>query len=151
MYCKRCGHRTEEKSEQCPKCGEKYARAVELGPATKRKLRWHVVVIAFVIGVIGFVLVPRVFLRTELETIGLTDELRFLRAIGRSEYRHIGQREVLVKGQTLVIVWDLRWNTLQEKKQEEIVRLIGKAWKVVGGEDTRFRIEGQDETVASFK
>ncbi len=151
MYCKQCGHRTDEKQETCPKCGAKFATVVETGPPAKRKLRWQILVIAVVTSVIGFVIVPRVFFRTELETIGPTDKLRFLRAMGRSEYRRVGQREILVEGQTLVVVWDLRWNTLPETKQKEIVRLIGKAWKVVGGEDTRFRIEGQDETVASYK
>jgi hypothetical protein len=151
MYCKQCGHRTDEKTEKCPKCGQKFATTVDLGPAPKRRVAWRIVVIPILIGVIAFVVVPRVFLRTELESIGPTDKLRFLRAMGRSEYRRVGQREILVEGQTLVVIWDLRWNTLPEKKQDEIVRNIGKAWKVVGGEETRFRIEGVDETVASFK
>src|SRR5262245_2944292 len=143
MYCKQCGHRTEEKTEKCPKCGRKFATAVDLGPPPKRKLSWRIVVIPVVISVIAFVVVPRVFLRTELESIGPTDKVRFRRAMGRSEYRGVGQREILVEGQTLIVVWDLRWNTLGERKKEEIVHNIGKAWEVVGGEETRFRIEGQ--------
>ena len=151
MYCKDCGHRTDQKSETCPKCGAKFAAAVEkLGPDAKPRWRWHVVLAAAAIGVVVFVVAPRFFLRTELETIGPTDKLKFLRAIGRSDYRRVGQHEVRVEAQTLVVIWDLRWNTLPEPKQKEIVRIVGKAWQVVGGEDARFRIEGQDEIVASY-
>ena len=150
MYCKACGHRTEEKTETCPKCGAMFSSVVELSPEAKPKWRWNVVIASAAIGVIVFVVVPRIFLRTELETIGPTDKLRFLRALGRSDYRRVGQREVRVEEQTLVVIWDLRWNTLPETKQKEIVRIVGKAWQVVGGENTRFRIEGQDDTVASY-
>jgi hypothetical protein len=106
--------------------------------------------VAVVIAISTFVVVPRFFLRSEFESIGPTDKLRFLRAMARSDYRRAGQREVHVEGQTLVVIWDLRWNVLLEPKQNEIVRIIGRAWKVVGGEDTQFRIEGDDTTVASF-
>ncbi len=150
MYCKQCGNRPDEKTETCPKCGAKFATVVELGPAEKPKWRWHVVIAAAAIGVAVFAVAPRVFLRTELETIGPTDKLKFLRALGRSDYRRVGQHEVRVDGQALIVIWDLRWNTLPETKQKEIVRIVGKAWQVVGGEDTRFRIEGQDQTVASY-
>ena len=150
MYCKDCGHRTNEKTDECPKCGAKFATAVELAPAPKRKLRWHVVVAAIAGGVVLFVVVPRIFLRTELETIGPTDRLRFLRAMTRSDDRRLGQREIRVEGQTLVVIWDLRWNVLPEKKQQDIVRNVGRVWKIVGGEKTEFRIEGQDDIVASY-
>src|SRR5947208_689544 len=150
MYCKQCGSRTEEKLEICPKCGAKFGTVVELGPPAKPKVRWRVFVVALVIAISTFVLLHRLFFRSEFESIGPTDKLRFLRAMARSDYRRIGQREVHVEGQTLVVIWDLRWNILLETKQIEIVRIIGKAWKVVGGEDTQVRIEGDDTTVASF-
>jgi len=76
--------------------------------------------------------------------------LRFLRALDHSEYRRIGQTGFRLDGETLVILWDLRWSTLMESKQREIVRIVGRAWSVVGGAETRFRIEGEDGTVASF-
>jgi hypothetical protein len=68
----------------------------------------------------------------------------------RSAYRRVGQTGILVQGQTLIVIWDLRWNVLPESKQHEIVRIVGTAWHVVGGNDTGFRIEGEDKTVASF-
>jgi len=107
-------------------------------------------VAASVIGISVFVLFPRVFLRTELESIGPTDKLRFLRALENSVYRRVGQRELRFDGQTLVVVWDLRWNALPESKQQDIVRIVGRAWQIVGGEDTRFRIEGEDDNVALY-
>jgi hypothetical protein len=150
MYCKLCGHRTDEKTETCSKCGASLSSAVELTTVTKRRFRWSVVVGAFIICVIVFGVVPRFFLRTELESIGPTDKLRFLRAVQNSEYRRVGQREIRLEGQTLIVVWDLRWNALPESKQQQIVRIVGKAWRTVGGEDTRFRIEGEDENVALY-
>jgi hypothetical protein len=151
MYCKQCGHRSEEKTDLCPKCGAALTSTFELGPQQKRKVRWYVVVIAALIGVIGFVVVPRVFLRTELESIGPTDKLRLLRALQNSEYKKMGQRELRIEGQTLVVIWDLRWTVLPDEKQQQLVRNIGKAWRVVGGADTRFRIEGDDNDVAVSK
>jgi hypothetical protein len=150
MYCKQCGHRTEEKTDTCLKCGAKLSTAVELGTAPKPKFRWRVVVAASIICVIVVVLFPRVFFRTELESIGPTDKLRFLRALENSAYRRVGQRELRFEGQTLVVVWDLRWNVLPESKQQDIVRIVGRAWQIVGGEDTRFRIEGEDDNVALY-
>ena len=67
------------------------------------------------------------------------------------KYKRVGQREFRLEGQTLVIIWDHRWQALPEDKQTEIVRIVGKAWHVVGGETTRFRIEGDDATVAEYK
>ncbi|HLH30763.1 MAG TPA: hypothetical protein VKY31_06140 [Terriglobia bacterium] len=99
---------------------------------------------------IAFYAVPRFFLQTDLETIGPTDKLRFLRAMDHSAYRRTGQRSIHVEGQTLVVVWDLRWNALPETKQQEIVRITGHAWHVVGGDNTRFEIEGDDNPVASY-
>ncbi len=150
MYCKHCGHRFEGKAETCPKCGAKLATAVELGPAAKSKPRWTVLAAAAIIGVIVFVVFPRVFLRTGLEPIGPTNKARFLRALGRSEYRGVGQREFRVEGQTLVVMWDLRWNTLPDSKQQDVIRIVGRAWEAVGGEDTRLQIEGEDNAVASY-
>jgi len=150
VYCKQCGHRTEEKTDTCSKCGAKLSTAVELGTTPKRKFRWRMVVAASIIGISVFVLFPRVFLRTELESIGPTDKLRFLRALENSVYRRVGQRELRFDGQTLVVVWDLRWNALPESKQQDIVRIVGRAWQIVGGEDTRFRIEGEDDNVALY-
>ncbi|HYR88296.1 MAG TPA: hypothetical protein VE422_29725 [Terriglobia bacterium] len=103
-----------------------------------------------IVGVIVFVLFPRAFFRTELESIGPTDKLRFLRALENSEYRRVGQREIRIEGQSLLVVWDLRWNALPDSRQQEIVRIVGRAWQIVGGEDTRFRIEGEDDNVALY-
>ena len=105
---------------------------------------------ALIVSLFAFVVVPRVFMRSELESIGPTDKLRLLRALQNSEYRKMGQRELRVEGQTLVVIWDLRWNVLPENKQQELVRIIGRAWRVVGGEDSRFRIEGEDNDVAAY-
>jgi hypothetical protein len=151
MYCKQCGHRTDEKGETCPKCGAKFASAREsAAPAPKVKVRLHVPVATAIIGVILFVIVPRVFLRADPELIEPTTKLRFLRALIHSDNRRIGQRGVRVEGQTLLITWDLTWNTLLETKQQEIVHNIGRAWQVVGGGDTRVLIEGEDDIVASY-
>lgn len=150
MYCKQCGHRGEEKTEQCPKCGAKIATEVAITPAAPKKARWWVFVMAAVIAVAAFYAIPRFFLVTDLETIGPTDKLRFLRAMEHSAYRRAGQQSIHVEGQTLVVVWDLRWNTLPEAKQQEIVRITGKAWHVVGGTDTHFQIEGEDNVAASY-
>ena len=152
MYCKQCGHRTEEKGETCPKCGVKFATAREAtAAAPKARVRLQVPVATAIIGVILFVIVPRVFLRADPELIEPTTRLRFLRALSHSDNRRIGQRDIRIEGQTLLITWDLRWNTLLETKQQEVVHNIGRAWEVVGGEDTRFVIEGEDDTVASYK
>jgi hypothetical protein len=151
MYCKQCGHRTDEKSEDCPKCGARFATAVATLPSAKRKVRWQPPAAAAIIGVILFVIVPRYFFRTDAELIEPTTKLRFLRALSHSDYRKMGQRDFRVEGQSLIINWDLRWSVLPEPKQREIVRVVGRAWQVVGGEDTRFLVEGEDETVASYK
>jgi hypothetical protein len=151
MYCKQCGHRAEgTSSDTCPKCGAKLRTALDLGSAPKARVGWRLPVIAATLGLLVFVGLPRIFLRTDLEPIGPTDKLRFLRAFQRSEYRRVGQREVRVEGPELIVIWDLRWTTLPESKQQEIVRIVGKAWHTVGGEDTWFRIEGQDGNVASY-
>jgi hypothetical protein len=152
MYCKQCGHRTEDRGETCPKCGARFASAKDsAAPAPKAKVRLQVPVATAIIGVILFVIVPRVFLRADPELLEPTTKLRFLRALSHSDYRRSGQRDFRVAGQTLLITWDLRWNTLLETKQQEIVHNVGRAWQVVGGDDTRFLIEGGDETVASYK
>jgi hypothetical protein len=150
MYCKHCGHRGDEKVENCPKCGKKLASVVAITPAAPAKLRWRLFVFVALAATIAFYLVPRFFLQTDLETIGPTDKLRFLRGMDHSAYRRAGQQSIHVEGQTLVVVWDLRWNALPEAKQQEIVRITGNAWHVVGGENTRFQIEGEDNAVASY-
>jgi hypothetical protein len=149
-YCKQCGHRSDEKTESCSKCGAKLATAVAITPAAPAKVRWKLFVLVAMAAAVVFYIVPRFFLQTELETIGPTDKLRFLRAMEHSAYRRAGQESLQVDGQTLVVVWDLRWNTLPEAKQQEIVRITGKAWHVVGGENTRFQIEGEDNIVGSY-
>jgi len=150
MYCKKCGHRSDQIGETCPKCGAKVATEVAIERAPQRKIRWGVFVAASLIGVVAFVVVPRFFFRPELENIGPTDKLKFLRAMENSQYRKVGQREIRLDQQTLVVIWDLRWNTLPEKRQQEIVRMVGHAWNVVGGHDTRFRIEGEDKDAAAY-
>jgi hypothetical protein len=109
-----------------------------------------VVAVAAVVSLFAFVVFPRVFLKPELESIGPTDKLRLLRALDHSAYRKVGQHEIRLEGQTLVVLWDLRWNVLPEPKQQEAIRLIGRAWQVVGGQDTRFRIDGEDNDVALY-
>jgi hypothetical protein len=150
MYCKQCGHRSDEKTENCNKCGAKLASEVAITPAAPAKVRWKLFVFVGIAATLAFYFVPRFFLQTDLDTIGPTDKLRFLRAMDHSAYRRAGQHSIHVEGQTLVVVWDLRWNTLPEAKQQEIVRITGKAWHVVGGENTQFRIEGDDNIVASY-
>jgi hypothetical protein len=158
MYCKQCGHRSErvdtkpdETIDTCPKCGVKLTSGVEFTRAEKPRLRWHVPAIAAVAAIVAFIIVPKVFFRAEMDFSGPTDKLRFLRALDRSEYKRVGQREFRLEGQTLIVIWDLRWGTLPEAKQLEIVRIVGKAWAVVGGENTLFRIEGEDSTVGEYK
>ena len=151
MYCKQCGHRPQEKTDTCPKCGARLSSDLEISTEVKPKVRWRVLLTAILLGIVFFVVFPRIFLQSDLETIGPTDKLRFLRAMDRSDYRRVGQRGVRVEDQTLVVIWDLRWNTFTDSKQQEIVRTIGHAWYVVGGVDTKFQIEGEDNTVASYQ
>jgi hypothetical protein len=151
MYCKQCGHRSDEKTEECSRCGAKLSSEVEFTKSSKPRLRWHVPAIAAVAAIVAFAVVPRFFFRSEMDTMGPTDKLRFLRALDRSEYKRVGQRAFRLEDQTLIVIWDLRWKVLPETKQLEIVRIVGKAWHVVGGETTRFRIEGEDATVAEYK
>jgi hypothetical protein len=151
MYCKQCGHRSDEKADTCPKCSAKLTSEVEYTRPVKAKVRWHVLAIAAAVAIVVFVAVPKIFLRTEMEYSGPTDKLRFLRALERSQYKRVGQREFRLDGQTLIVIWDLRWQTLPETQQLQIVRIVGKAWHVVGGETTRFRIEGDDAIVAEYE
>ena len=150
MYCKLCGHSGEGKADACPKCGAKLGASFEIPAPRKAKFRWRLPLIATIFSVVAFIGVPRVFLRTDMEPTGPTDKLRFLRAFQKSEYRRIGQREVQFRGQSLIVIWDLRWMALAESKQKEIVGIVGRAWHIVGGEDTKFQIEGLDGDVASY-
>jgi hypothetical protein len=151
MYCKHCGHRSDEKTDTCTKCGVKLTSDVQLSNSPKRKLRWHVLVIAAVATIVVFVVLPRFLFKAEMESFGPTDKLRFLRALDRSQYKRFGQTGFRLEGQSLIVMWDLRWQALPEAKQLEIVRIEGKAWHVVGGDDTKFRIEGDDKIVAEYK
>ena len=152
MYCKQCGHRSDEKTETCSKCGAKLlSREVEFTKTSRPRLRWHVLAIAAAVAILVFAVLPRFLFRSELDSIGPTDKLRFLRALDKSEYKRVGQRGFRLEGQTLVIIWDLRWKVLPEAKQVQIVRIVGKAWHVVGGDSTRFRVEGEETTVAEYK
>lgn len=153
MYCKQCGHRSGEKTEVCGKCGAKLLSSdVAFVKSAGRRLRWHVPLIALVTAVVAFAVIPRVLLRSEMESFGPTDKLRFLRALDKSQYKRVGQIGFRLEGETLLIIWDPRWKVLPEAKQVEIVGIMGKAWHVVGGDNTRFRIEGEDDkTVAEFK
>ena len=150
MYCKHCGHRSNEKAETCPKCGVQLKTEAAYEPAQRPKVRWRVFAATLLIAIIVFGILPKVFFRPELETIGPTDKLRLLRALERSEYRRIGQQKVRLEQQKLVVIWDLRWNTLPEAKQRDIVRIVGRAWNVVGGQETRFQVEGEDGDVARY-
>ena len=150
MYCKECGHRSHDVTEDCEKCGARLKTEGTFEKAGSPKVRWRVVAAAFIIGVIGFGLLPRFLFRPELETIGPTDKLRFLRAMDHSDYHRVGQHGLRFEQQTLIVIWDFRWNALPETKQREIVRLVGRAWNVVGGQDTRFQLEGEDSAVAKY-
>jgi hypothetical protein len=150
MYCKECGHRSNEITNDCEKCGARLKTEGTFERVERPKVRWHVVVAAVIIGILGFGILPRFLFRPELETIGPTDKLRFLRALENSDYRRIGQHGLRLERQTLIVIWDLRWNALPEKKQREIIRLVGRAWDVVGGEDTQFEIEGEEGSVAKY-
>jgi hypothetical protein len=149
MYCKECGHRSDESTEDCEQCGARLKTEGTFERARK-KVRWHVPITAVVIGLVAFGILPRLLFRPELETVGPTDKLRFLRALEHSDYRRVGQHGLRVEQQTLVVIWDLRWNALPETKQREIVRIVGHAWNVVGGQDTRFQIEGEDGSMARY-
>jgi hypothetical protein len=151
MYCKDCGHRDEAKAEKCARCGVSLTSTLALGPTTKQPIRWRRVGIVAVIAIAAFAIVPRLFFRSELESIGPTDKLRFLRALEHSQYKRSGQGEFRVEGQTLIVIWDLRWQTLPERTQADIVRIYGRAWHVVGGETTRFRMEGDEKSVAEYR
>src|SRR6267142_2276503 len=94
MYCKQCGHRTEEKTDTCLKCGAKLSTALELGTTPRRKFRWRVVVAAPIVGVIVFVLFPRAFFRTELEFLGPTQQPRLFPVLPYSEFLRVAHREV---------------------------------------------------------
>jgi hypothetical protein len=117
----------------------------------KEGVRKPIIAAAVLAALMAFFIVPRFFLETNLETIGPTDKLRFLRALKDSKYTRAGQREFRIEGQNLIMIWDLRWNTLPESSQKEIVRIVGRAWSVVGGAETEFRIEGEDGHVAMYK
>jgi hypothetical protein len=151
MYCKRCGHRSDQKTEKCQKCGAKLATEVAIDRAPRTTIRWKVLAGATLAAVVALVVVPRVFFKPELETIGPTDKLRFLRLLEKSPYRRAGQVELRLEQQTLVVIWDLRWNALPEAKQRDIVRMTGRAWTVVGGEKTEFRITGETKAVAEYR
>ena len=150
MYCKQCGHRSDEKTDTCSKCGAKLTSQVAMTHTPKRKIRWQVVVIAGIAAILVFAVLPKFVFRAEMDSFGPTDKLRFLRALERSQYKRVGQKEFRLEGQTLIVIWDLRWEALPEAKQMEIVRIEGRAWHVVGGENTKFRIEGDDKTVAEY-
>jgi hypothetical protein len=151
MYCKQCGHRSDEKTDTCTKCGARLTSEVHLSAPSKQKVRWHVVAIALVVAIVAFAVLPRFIFRAEMDSFGPTDKLRFLRALERSQYKRVGQTGFRLEGQTLIILWDLRWAALPEAKQMEIVKIEGKAWHVVGGDNTRFKIEGDDKVVAEYK
>src|SRR5436190_12661789 len=116
MYCKKCGHRSDEKTETCTKCGAKIASEAQHVEPPKPKVRWHVPVIAAVFAIVAFAVIPRIFLRSEMDAMGPTDKLRFLRALDRSEYKRVGQREFRLEGQTLIVIWDVRWGVLPDAK-----------------------------------
>ena len=151
MYCKSCGHRWVERKDVCPKCGVKQTSELEWTAPAKKKVRWQVLVLAALAGVALFAIVPRFVLQSEFEVIGPTDKVKLLQALGRSPYRRNGQRGFRIDREELFVVWDLRWNTLETKKQEEIVRAIGHAWEVVVGGPTRFEIDGLDGVVAEYR
>src|SRR5438132_712294 len=136
MYCKQCGHRGPGKPLRCPKCDAVILSTVALTPTEKPRVRTTVPFLTIVIGIIVFVGLPKIFLRPELEPIGPTSKVRFLRALDHSQYRQIGLHACHVDAQTLELTWDQRWGTLAESKQQEIVRNVGRAWKLAGGEDT---------------
>lgn len=96
------------------------------------------------------VVVNSYVLQSELQRIGPTDKVKFLRVLGRSEYRKLGQREFRIDQNTLIVVWDLRWSKLPDKKQDEAISLVGRAWSVVGGGSTEFQIEETDTKVADY-
>ena len=150
MYCKECGHRSDEVTEHCDNCGAKLKSAGAYERAANPKIRWPVPVAAFAIGILAFAILPRFLFRPELEMIGPTDKLRFLRALDHSDYQRVGQRGIRVERQTLIVIWDLRWNALPEAKQRQIIRIVGHAWNVVGGQDTRFQMEGEDRSIAKY-
>src|SRR4051812_45066702 len=100
MYCKQCGHRSDEKSDHCTKCGVKLTSEAQLSLPTKKKVRGHVLVIAAVAALIAFAVLPRLVLRSEMDSFGPTDKLRFLRALDRSQYKRVGQTGFRLEGQT---------------------------------------------------
>jgi len=150
MYCKGCGFQKPGTSELCPRCGEKLTGTAQLTAASPRKIRFHVLILASGLALLAFYLVPRLLIRSELQFAGPTAKLRFLRALERSQYKRVGQKEFRLHDQTLVVIWDLRWTTLSDGKQKEIAGIVGKAWHAVGGQDTIFRVEGSDGAVATW-
>src|SRR5262245_32510092 len=103
MYCKQCGHRSDEKTETCKKCGAKITSTAEITAPAPRGFRWRGPVIAVVAALGAFVVLPRFFLQQELDSIGPTDKLRFLRALENSQYKRAGQNGFRVESETLTI------------------------------------------------
>lgn len=151
MYCKSCGYRGEETTEKCPECGVKIKSELLLTVSAPRRVRWRVLVGALLVALALFVLVPRFVFRSEFDVVGPTDKLKLLQALGKSEYRRIGQRGFRVDRDDLFVIWDLRWNTLEIEKKRQIVRAVGRAWDVVVGGAARFEIEGLDGVVAEYR
>jgi hypothetical protein len=151
MYCKECGHRTQESRNACPRCGSRLKSNADYGASAKPRVRWQTLALGAAAAILMSVVVPRVFFLSELESIGPTEKLRFLRALKNSQYRRVGQGDFFVEGETLTVMWDLRWQALPENKQKDIVRIIGRAWHVVGGDTTQVRIEGDETLVAVYR
>ena len=160
MYCKKCGHKDDSRIDpktggaqfRCPQCGALILTTSEITkPADNAKFRWKVPIVTAIISITAFVVIPRVFFPPNLETLGPTNKLKFLRVLDHSEYKRMGQTGFRVDEQTLIVTWDERWNTLDEAKQQNIVRIVGRGWQTAGGEQAKFRLtEGEDE-VASYE
>ncbi|HEX4997747.1 MAG TPA: hypothetical protein VFY29_05955 [Terriglobia bacterium] len=151
MYCKGCGHRTRQQTGICPQCGASLKAALDVSGGNRRRVRWQAIVLNAIAAIILFGIVPQYLFRSEFEQIGPTDKLRFLRALRHSEYRRSGQLDFHMNGKTLVVTWDLQWETMPSSRQAEIVRIIGRAWNVVGGEKAEFQVEGTDSLAATYQ
>ena len=60
----------------------------------------------------------------------------------RPDLRQAGLVGFSVDGDKLLLEWDLRWETLGDVKQRQIVDFLGQSWKSATGGTVEFRMDG---------
>src|SRR6187431_2442387 len=119
MYCKECGHCEKGVRDDCPICGRDIRSASVAIPGARKDGHWLFLILMLPLLAFYFVGLP--FRAPQIHAT----EMVVIETLALPDLKKAGLVEFTVEGDKLLLEWDLRWGTLGDVRQREIINFLG--------------------------